>query len=204
MLSMWSITHLRSSLDMVMQSSRQASFFSLYVYMLHEPISCSNPLALWNYIVVQPLSLYYHSLPCPPTERNASTFNVHCLTKSIAWSLVDLLTSYLLISLNSVLNQIGYVSFKEYVIAQVMDSLTQAKESRNALHVNRFFSQQMMGWASMTCNLVVDWASQWSRKQGVSEQACKQSENAKSNLLCVQWLMQHLPLGLSHVRQPSG
>ena len=69
-------------------------FFSLYVYMLHEPISCSNPLVLWNYIVVQPLSLYYHSLPCPPTERNASTFNVHCLTKSIAWSLVDLLTSY--------------------------------------------------------------------------------------------------------------
>ena len=59
----------------------------------HVPIpSFSEIKLLFNHSLS--LSLYYNSLSCAPTECNASTFNVHRLTKSIAGSLVDLVTSY--------------------------------------------------------------------------------------------------------------
>ena len=103
--------HLQSDLDMVMQSIRQGSLF-LYLYMLHEPISCSNPFVLWNRIVVQslsiPLSLLQLILLCTDWVQ---CFHIECSSPHQKHWWVTCWFGYILPSLFpwTTLNQIGYV-----------------------------------------------------------------------------------------------
>ena len=110
---MWSITHLQSGLDMVMQSSRQGSLYlftcTCCMNQYHVPIpSFSEIILLFNHSLSIATHFLIHQLSAMLPH---SMFTA--LLKTLLGHLLICLHPTLLVSLNnSVLNQIGYVFVK--------------------------------------------------------------------------------------------